>query len=236
MEYVILYAVDGALLLLLLCTILRCAHLGLARSLAGIVAWIAACAIALHVCAPLSAICYDRFLHERMLALAEKNIASAADATLTVTHTNEILDDLPDFAVKAAAGVGVDVAALQSKTEKLPHESAEAVERVCIAPICTAALKVLLLLAVLIAIGVLAHVILTPVGKALHKLPVIGTTDRALGAALGLLKGAVLVAVLAMLLRVACGIAEGEFVRAVDNSKIVSFVANSPFADGLFRK
>lgn len=236
MEYVILYAVDGALLLLLLCTILRCAHLGLARSLAGIVAWVGACAIALHICAPLSAICYDRFLHERMLALAEKNIASAADATLTVTYTNAILDDLPDFAVKAAAGAGVDVAALQSKTEKLPHETAEAVERVCIAPICTAALKVVLFLLILLAVVILAKLVLTPIGKALHKMPVIGTTDRGLGAAFGLLKGAVLVAVLAMLLRVACGIVEGEFVRAVDNSKIVSFVVNSPFADGLFRK
>ena len=48
-----------------------------------------------------------------------------------------------------------------------------------------------LLMAILIAAA--AQAILSPIGKALHKMPVIGTTDRALSAVLGILKGAVLV-------------------------------------------
>jgi uncharacterized membrane protein required for colicin V production len=96
-------------------------------------------------------------------------------------------------------------------------------------------MKLVLFVAVLLVVGSLAQLILTPIGKALHKTPVIGTTDRALGAVFGLLKGAVLIAVLAILLRVAAGIAQGEFARAVQNSRIVTFVADSPFADGLFR-
>lgn len=235
MEYVIMYAVDGGLLLLLLLTILRCAHLGFVRSLAGIIAWIAAAAIALHFCAPLAAACYDRFLHERVLAMAEENIQDAADATLTVDYTNDVLKSLPDAAVKAAESVGVDVAELQSKTVRLPHETAEAVERVCLAPIITASLKVLLFVIILFATGGLVQAVLSPIGKVLHKTPVIGTTDRALGAVFGLLKGAVLVAVLAMLLRVAGGVVEGRFAEAVDHSRFVSFVESSPFADGLFR-
>ncbi len=235
MEYVILYAVDGVLLLLLLCTILRCAHLGLVRSLAGIVAWVAAAAIALHFCAPLAETCYDRFLHERVLALAEENIQSAADATLSAAYTNDVLKGLPDFAVKAAEGVGVDVGTLQEKAAHLPQNTAAALEKNCLAPICKAALKAVLFLAILLVISGLAVFLLNPVGKALHKLPLIGTTDRALGAVFGLLKGAVLVAVLAMLLRVAGEIAQGEFGSAVENSRVVSFVANSPFSDGLFR-
>ncbi len=235
MEYVILYGVDGFLLLWLLSTILRCARLGLVRSLAGIVAWIAAAVIAVHFCAPFAAACYDRFLHERVLALAEENIQSATDATFTAAYANGILKTLPEFAVKAAESVGVDVQDLQSKSEQLPHETAEAVEKTILAPVCTAALKVMLFLATLLAVGILAQLILKPVGSTLHKLPLIGSTDRALGAALGLLKGVVLVAVLAMLLHIVAGIAQGEFARAVDNSRIVSVVENSPFADGLFR-
>ncbi len=235
MEYVILYAVDAGLVVLLLCTILRCAHLGLVRSLAGIIAWIAAAVIALHFCAPLADACYERFLKEHVLSLAEENIRNAADATMTVDYTNELLDGLPDYAVKAAESVGVDVGALQSKAEKLPEATAEAVERTVLAPICKAALKVVLFLVMLAAVGIVVQLVLTPVGKVLHKTPLLGTTDRALGAVLGLLKGAVLIAALAILLRVAAGIAEGEFARAVQNSRIVSIVSNSPFADGLFR-
>ena len=235
MEYVVLYAVDGALALLLVCTILHCARLGLVRSLAGIVAWIAAAAIALHFCAPLSVYCYDRFLHERVLTMAEERIQNAADATMTVSYTNEVLDALPEVVVKSAESMGVDVAELQSRTEKLPQETAEALERECLAPIIKASLKVVLFIAILVVIVGLVQLVLTPVGKTLHKLPLIGTTDKALGAVLGLLKGAVLIAVLAILLRVAGSVTQGEFSRAVDNSKIVSFVVNSPFADGLFR-
>lgn len=235
MEYVILYAVDGALLLLLLCTILRCAHLGLVRSLAGIIAWVAAAAIAVHFCAPLAGTVYDRFLHERVLTMAEENIQNMDDATMTVGYANAALDSLPGAAVRAAESVGVDVGALQSKTTQIPHATAAEVERVCLAPIVTAALKVVLFLILLILIGVLAQLALRPVGKLLHKTPIVGKTDRALGAVFGLLKGAVLVAVLAMLLRIAGGIVEGEFARAVDSSKVIAFVAGSPFADGLFR-
>ena len=235
MEYVILYAVDGVLLLLLLGTILRCAHLGLVRSLAGIIAWVAAAAVALHFCSPLAVTCYDRFLHDRVTAMAEEKIQSAADATVTVTYVNDVLDDLPDVVVKTAGSMGVDVAALQSRTEQLPHETAEAVERVCLAPIITAALKAVLFIAILVVIGGLVQLVLTPVGKVLHKTPLIGSTDRALGAVFRLLKGAVLIAVLAILLRVAGDVTEGAFTDTVYNSKIVSFVVNSPFADGFFR-
>ena len=236
MEYVVLYAVDGVLVLLLLCTILRCAHIGLVRSLAGIIAWIAAAAIALHFCAPLAQACYDRFLHERVLAMAQEKIQDTVDATFTVEYVNTTLDELPEVVVKAAEGVGVDVDTLKGKAAQLPEESAEAVERAVLAPVITASLKAVLFVAILLLIGGIVQLILTPVGKILHKMPIIGTTDRALGAVLGLLKGAVLVASLAILLRVVGGMVQGEFSRAVENSKIVSIVANSPFADGLFRK
>lgn len=236
MEYVILYAVDGGLLLMLLCTILWCAHQGLVRSLAGIIAWVAAAAIALHFCAPLAEICYDRFLHERLLTLAEENIHSATDATQAAENVNIVLESLPEIAVKAARSVGVDVAALQEKANQLPDETAEAVERTCLAPVCKAALKVVLFITILLAAAFLVQMIFVPLGKVLHKTPVVGKTDRALGAVFGLLKGAILIAALALVLSIASAIAEGGFARAVENSKIVSIVTNSPFADGLFRK
>ena len=235
MAYVILYAVDGALLLLLLCTILRCAHLGFVRSLAGIIAWIAAAAISLHYCAPLATACYDRLLHERVLAMAEQSIQTNENSAFATEFANDILNGLPDAVVKAAGSVGVDVDALRGKTLHLPRETAEAVEQICLAPIITAALKVLLFIVILLVTGGLVQAVLSPVGRVLHKAPVIGTTDRALGAVFGLLKGAVLVAVPAMLLRVAGDVVEGRFAEAVNHSRIVSFVESSPFADGLFR-
>lgn len=235
MEYVIRYALDAFLVLLLISTILYCAKRGLMRSLAGIIALIAAAAIAVHFCAPLAEACYGRFLHERVLAIAEAKIQDAEDATLTAEYANGVLKALPDVVVKAAEGVGVDVETLGQKTAQLPHATAASLEQALLAPVVTAALKVLLFLIMLAVIGVLIQLALTPLIKALHKKPVLGKTDRALGAVFGLLRGAVLVAVLAMLLRVAGEIVGTRFAEAVDKSRIISFVENSPFADGLFR-
>ena len=238
MEYLILYIVDGILLLLLLCTILRCAHLGLVRSLAGIAAWIAAAAIALHFCAPLSQTLYDRVLHERVLQLAQENVRNTFDADQTVDITTSVLDELPEMVVQAAAGMGIDVSALRARAVRLPHaadDAAAAVERNVLAPVITAALRAVLFILMVLLIAGAVQALLTPIGKALHKTPVIGSTDRALGAVLGLLKGAVLVSVLAILLRVLAEIVQGTFETAVQHSKIVSFVSESPFSNGVFR-
>ena len=238
MEYLSLYLVDGVLLLLLLGTILRCAHLGLVRGLAGIVAWIAAAAIALHFCAPLSQAVYARFLQPRVLEMAQENIHSTFDASQTVDVTTAVLDDLPSVVVNAAQGMGIDISALRAQTTRLPQveqNAAAAVEREVLAPVIIAALKAVLFLLMVLVIAGIAQMLISPIGKALHKTPVIGTTDRALGAALGLLKGAVLVSVLAILLRVLSGVVQGAFSVAVQNSRIVSFIAESPFADGFFR-
>ena len=238
MDYVILYAVDAGLLVLLLCTVLRCAHLGLARSLAGIVAWIAAAAIALQFCAPLSQAVYDRFLQQRVRSVAQEQIHSTLDAAETADVTMTVLDSLPQFVIDAADGMGVDVSALRAKTAQLPQaeeNAATVVEQNVLAPIILAALKIVLFLLIAVAVACVVHAILSPIGRALHKVPVIGTTDRALGAVLGLLKGAVFVSLLAVLLRVLGDVVHGEFEVAVQNSKIVSFIAESPFADGVFR-
>ncbi|MBQ7545356.1 MAG: CvpA family protein [Clostridia bacterium] len=238
MDYVILYAVDAALLILLLITVLRCAHLGLARSLAGIVAWIAAAAIALHFCAPLSQALYNRFLQQHVLSAAQERIHSTIDSDEVVDITTTTMDALPGFVIDAAEGMGVDVSALREKTThmtEMQDNAAAAIEQNVLAPIITAVLKIVLFLLMAILIAAVAQAILSPIGKALHKMPVIGATDRALGAVLGILKGAVLVSVLAILLHVLGNMLQGAFSDAVHNSKIVSFIAESPFADGVFR-
>ena len=238
LEYLILYAVDAALLILLLITVLRCAHLGLARSLAGIVAWIAAAAIALHFCAPLSQAIYNRFLQQHVVALAQQKMHSAIDSNKVVNIATTTMSALPGIVLDAAEGMGVDVSALREKATRLTEtkdNAAAAIEQNVLAPIITAVLKIVLFLLMAIFIAAAAQAILSPIGRALHKAPVIGSTDRALGAVLGILKGAVLVSVLAILLRVVGSMVQGAFSDAVHNSKIVSFIAESPFADGVFR-
>lgn len=234
----LLYIVDGVLALLFLLTVVNAVRVGLARSVAGIAAWVLAAALALHFCAPVAQWAYDAFVQPRVTQAVRDNVSDMADAADTVDITTAILRELPDGVVEAARSMNIDVDALMRKTSSFdPHADhiADAVEREVLAPILLAALKALAFFAIILLVTAVVHLLLSPAGKALHKLPVIGHADRGLGGVLGILKGAVLVSVLAMLLRVAAGIVGGSFGAAVGASKIVAFVADSPFSDGLFR-
>ena len=149
-----------------------------------------------------------------------------------------ILKEIPKEAVDAARAMDIDVEALLRRSTSFDLHTdhvADAVEREVLSPIILAALKALAFFVIILLVTSIVRMLLRPMGGVLHKLPVIGRVDRALGGALGILKGAVLISVLAMLLRVAAGMIEGQFGEAVAASKIVAFVADSPFADGLFR-
>lgn len=232
-----MYVIDGILLLVLILTIIRCAVLGLTRGLAGIVAWIVASFVALYGCAPLSEMAYERFAHERVQAQIQDNIQTMTEADEITVTVKAVMEEIPEFISNAAKSVGVDTENLVGKTEIFdPENIAETMEENLCRPIIQAALKVVFFFVILILLSGLLMLLLHPIGKAIHHLPVIGKADKSLGAVLGVLKGVLLVAVLAMTLQVAASIAEdSEFTAMVDNSKIVSFVSQSPFADGLFR-
>ena len=238
MQTVFPYLVDGALLLIFACVVIRAWHIGFARAMAGIAAWIAAAVLALHFCTPLAQTVYTRYFEERVTQMAVQEIEDKSGAVETVQITTDVLSKIPQSAVRAAQSVGVDIDALGHQVQQVVPTSedlAQQVEQQVLEPVIVAALKVVLFLLILIVVSALVQAILSPIGHALHKLPAIGTADRALGGVLGILKGAVAVAIMSIVLRIAAGVVEGEVARAVSMSKIIPFIENSPFAGGFFQ-
>lgn len=232
------YGIDLVLALILICTVVRCAQLGLVRALAGIVAWIAAAAISLHFCGPLAQTVYDRYIRESVINTVIENFNRSAGIQKTADLASTAMNAVPNMVVKTAVAMGIDVQALRDQITDLPQterDAAAVVEHDLLAPVIVAALKALSFIVLVMLIAGVIQLMMIPVGKGLHKTPMIGTTDHSLGAAFGILKGAVLVAVLAIVLQLVGRMAKDPLGTAVQNSKIVSFVAKSPFADGIFR-
>ena len=238
MASVIPYIIDAGLLLAFVLVVVRAWHIGFARAMAGIVAWIAAAALALHFCAPLAQTVYTRFLEERVTQLAVREIEDKTGAVETVQITTDLLSKIPQQAVRAAQTAGVDVSALEEQVNEFKPDTADLAQQIetrVLEPVIVAALKVVLFLVILLVVSALVQTVLAPVGKTLHKLPAIGTADRALGGVLGILKGAVAVTVLAIVFKICSGLFEGEFARAVSLSKIIPVIENSPFVGGFFK-
>lgn len=238
MQTIMPYLADGVLLLVFLAVVLRAAKIGFARSMAGIVAWIAAAALALHFCAPLAQTVYTRFFEERVTALAVREIRDRTGVDETVVITTDLLAKIPQSAVRAAESAGVDVSALKKQVQTFSPTSedlAEQIEQRVLEPVIVAALKVIVFLLILIVVSALVQALLSPIGRAMHKMPVIGTADRALGGVLGILKGAVAVAVLSIVAKVLGDVLEGQFAQIVSYSKIIPFIENSPVAGRFFQ-
>ena len=232
------YIADGILVLVFVSTVIFCAARGLTRGIAGIVAWVAAAFIALQFCAPLAQTAYEKCLQPTVLRITEEKISGAVDAGETAEVASAAYNKLPQIIVNAAASAGVDVEALQAKAQDFVPDTqdiAASVEQSILAPVITAALKVVVFLLMVVLISALGRLILSPLGTIVHKMPVIGQADKALGGVLGILKGAILVSVLAILLRVLGSVMGGTVAEAVGYSRIISFVAESPFSDGFFR-
>lgn len=232
------YIADGILLLIFVVTVIVSAARGLTRGIAGIIAWVAAAFIALQFCAPLAQTAYEKCLQPTVLRITEEKITGAVDAGEAATAAAAAYNKLPQIVVNAAASAGVDVGALQTKAQNFIPDTqniAASVEQSILAPVITAALKVVVFLLLVVGIAALGRLILSPVGTIVHKMPVIGQADKALGGVLGIVKGAILVSVLAIVLRVLGSVLGGTAAEVIGYSKIVSFVAESPFSDGFFR-
>lgn len=231
------YIIDAVLVLIFLFVVLHCARVGLTKALAGIAAWIAASVIALQCCAPLAERVYVAVVQERVVASLQENVQELDGAQEVISTVQTTLDDLPRFVVGAAQSVGIDTDALIQKTQEIDVGSqsvARAIESTVFAPICIAALKVALFLLIVLVLAVILRLILNPIGTVIGKIPVIGKADRTLGGVLGMLKGAVLVALLAILAKLAASLTGGVFADAVEQSKLISIITESPFSSGFF--
>ena len=152
------YIADGILLLVFVSTVIFCAARGLTRGIAGIVAWVAAAVIALQFCAPLAQTAYEKCLQPTVLRITEEKISGAVDAGETAEVASAAYNKLPQIIVNAAASAGVDVEALQAKAQDFVPDTqdiAASVEQSILAPVITAALKVVVFL-LMVVLGIIS--------------------------------------------------------------------------------
>lgn len=231
-----MFIVDAILALIFVLTVIRCAALGITRGLAGILAWILATVAALYCCAPVSEFVYDNVMSERIEERLEESIESI-DGAQEVTTTIEVaMQKMPDFLARVAESVGLDRETLVQKTQVVKAEKlAETLEREVFRPMVIAGFRVLFFLLLLFILTGILLFLLRPLSTVVKKIPGISTADKALGGVLGLLKGAVIVSVLAVLFRLVPTVVDNpDIAKMVEQSKIIAFVSDSPFLSGLF--
>jgi len=223
--------IDALLVLAFALVVWMAARRGFLRTVLQLGAWILSIAVAGVLSAALAPPIYEAFFAGPARLLIERNIGAAVEGSQAAQAAQQVIEELPE-AVRQLAGVaGVSIEGLTANLQSnfTIANAAELIEQSLVSPIAIAVIRFAiclgLFLLLLLVLRFLAHRL-----SKLRKIPVLRQADWILGAALGLVKGVLLVTMLALFLRAAAALNEGgNLAAAVENSRIAALT------EGVFR-
>lgn len=221
------YIVDILLIALFIYYIVSASKKGLALSLLDFAATLLAGVAAYFLSALVAPALYGAFFEKTVVTAIEAQLPSSASAASIAQETQAVIDSLPEFVLKVANSVGINVSSISADIGSMNlagSSMAQALADNVAQPIITAVIRAISFI-VLLVISVILFKILARFINKVFKLPVLKTANKALGAVVGALKGAVAVLLVALSLSVFAsliGDSTSKLVEIIDSSKIVS--------------
>jgi len=194
-------------------------------------AWIVSIAVAGVLSNALAAPLYETLLSGWARGLIERNLDGALSNLGAAQYAQNVIADLPDAVSRLAARLGgltpESLAAGLDANKFTAANAAQMLEQSIVAPVGIALCRFAVALLLFFVLMLITRLITRRLEK-IRKLPILKQADRILGAALGLVKGALLLFVLVLALLAAAALAEGTaFAELVDSSRIAAFVASN---------
>jgi len=195
-------------------------------------AWIVSIAVARVLGSALAPPLYEALAAQPIRRMIESNIDGAVNSSQAAQYARQLIADLPDALSQLAARVGgVTADSLIDNLDTQQFTAANAaqlLEQSIIAPIGIAVIRLALSLLLFVLLLFVTRLILGKLEK-IRRLPLLKQADSLLGAALGLVKGVLLLLILVLVLRAAAALSqEGSvFAEMVDASRIVSLLSFS---------
>jgi len=191
-------------------------------------AWIVSIAVAGALSNALARPIYEAFFAGPAQNMIEQRLGGALNASQAAQAAGQVIAELPAAVSQLAARLGgISTESLVAGLDARQWSTANAsqlLEQSIVAPIGTAVVRFALALLVFALLMLITRLLCRQLEK-LRKLPLLKKADGILGAALGLVKGVLLLFVLALLLRAAAALAEGTaFAEAVDSSRVVALL------------
>lgn len=219
------YIVDIILLILFAVIIVSSAKKGFFRSLFDLIGSIVAFILARIFAGTLAPTVFDAIVKPG----AEQYLASSLSSVGTTDYATQIeqaLSSIPDSLSGLMQIMGVSAESLLDKVSSANLQGNNLVESIMntlVEPIGTALLKFVFTAILSIVLIFAIKIFVKILDKIIGKLPIINKFNSLLGAAFGVLRGVIIVAVIAMLISVVAGFINNEvFIQSVDNSIIVN--------------
>ncbi len=224
MNPAIQYGIDLALLAVIAAETLLNAKRGFVRSVLTLLATLLAFGVALKAGEPAASWSYDTLLDRMVCEKVEAHVKDFAEADTTIEIINETERIIPDYLNPILEKINVDLNEVSDRIDE-SSKSALTPQQISGKIIKPAAMVLLKPLCTLLCFGLLIVVLRLLISSACKaaKLPVLNTANKTLGAVLGLLKGLLIVYLLATFCSLVAQVtAKPQIKQAVDQSRIIS--------------
>ena len=220
---------DLILLAVFAAVVLWAARRGFFVAVLGLGAWIVSIAVAQVLGTALAQPLYNAFAAGPARRMIEANIDQAIESHEAAQYAQRILAELPQALSQLAQRVGGVTP--DSLIENLGEQqftaanAAELLEQSIVAPIGIAIIRLGLTLLLFVLLLFVSRLVIHKLER-VRSLPVLKQADSILGAALGIVKGGLLLYVLALVLQAAAALSQTDsaFAGAVDASRIIALL------------
>jgi len=219
--------IDLLLVLAFAVVVLAAARRGFFKTVLRLGAWIVSIAGAGFLSGALAQPIYNAFFANPARLLIEREIGAAVEGSQAAQAAQSVIEELPEALRQLADFAGISTEGLIGNLQRnfTTADAAALLEQSIVAPIAMAVIRLVVCLAVFVLLLIVLRFVTHHLEK-LRKIPVLKQTDWMLGAALGIIKGILLVFVLALLLRAWAAVSNGEsFVLAVESSRIAQLTS-----------
>ena len=229
------WIIDGILLLIFALIVFLAMKRGFLKVVLSLACWVFSLLIAGAVSVAVARPVYDAVAARPVRSMIATNIDEAASGSDAAQYAAKVLGELPNSLRELADYSGLPAEDLLARLDAMPKDSqtaAELLETAIVAPMAIMAIRLLLSIIIFVVLLIITRLIASQLEKA-GKLPVIKQANKVLGAALGVVKGLVVLFVLCLLLRVVGELGDGDLAEAIREARLPALLGLLPLGHGL---
>lgn len=215
---------DVLLIVIFAAIVYSAAKVGFVRSLLELLAVAAALFLSFQLSPVIAHSVYDSYFDEKIVTAIEEQTDGNFDASAVADKVEITISAMPEELVSVAKSVGVDtgkikkqIAAQEFSADNIAEELTEKVAEPIVTGALTAVIFAVLAIILLIVLNIIADLI-----AKLFNIPLVGPVNKLLGAALGAVRGVLVIVLLGTILQFAFGGGEGTFAEMVNDSKVIA--------------
>lgn len=180
--------------------VVRSYRVGFMRTAVLAIGYVAAVLVAIWAGRLLAPIAYDMFLRDMVQTSVDQAVAGSVEGLSFELIMANVFDALPAFLINPVlASFGGEEAIIQGvrdTTDGVVEQIGSTVADSIVAPVATEILRIIICLLIFVICVIIVRGVASLFGK-LYAIPIVGTINSVLGAVLGLVKAAVVLALLA---------------------------------------